>query len=111
MVERRRAPRYNCDFEVRYSTDGIASVESYTIAKNISRYGICIPVSHVVKKGDTLRLNINTSDNESSITATGKVVWTGDIENPPLAQLNAGIEFIQVDPNDVEMLIKSAARF
>ena len=107
MDERRRFPRYECAFEVKYGTPGKAAIEGYTASKNISRIGIRIPVSRIVKHGDTLNLAIDTNDKKGRVSATGKVRWIKNITRPSLLELDAGVEFTKIAPQDAEGLLET----
>jgi hypothetical protein len=106
MLEKRRFPRYDKEVEVRYSTGGIASVESTSLTKNISRSGIRMPVSRLLKKGDQLRLTLSAPSRDSShIYATGRIAWTREAGQ---FELDAGLEFTKIDPRDSERLVMVA---
>lgn len=105
MEERRRFPRYDCAFEVKYSTRGNAAIEGYTVSKNVSRVGIRLPISRIVKNGDTLKLDINANDKGNPVTAIGKVVWVKKIERLSPLELDAGVEFVKIDPQHAERLL------
>lgn len=108
MEERRRFPRYECAFEVRYSTLGNAAIESHTVSRNISRVGIRMPVSRIVKSGDTVKLDIDANDEKGRVSAMGKVVWTKNITRPSPLELDAGLEFTKIAPQDTERLLEKA---
>lgn len=107
MEERRRFPRYECAFEVKYSTQGNAAVESHTVSKNVSRVGIRIPVSRIVKTGDTLKLDIDTNGKRGHVSAVGKVKWVNKISRPAPLELDAGVEFLKIEPQDAERLLET----
>ena len=106
MEERRRFPRYDCAFEVRYSPQGDAK-ENYTVSKNVSRGGIRLPVSRIVKNGDTLKLDIDINQKRGRVFAIGKVRWLKEISRPSPLGLDAGLEFTKIDSLDVERLVET----
>lgn len=108
MNERRRFPRYEAALEVRYSTQGKASIESHTVTKNISRVGLCMPMTRIVKTGDLIDIAIKPTDSDNHIAAVGKVVWAKKIERLAPLELDAGVEFVKVDSNDVTRLLQTA---
>lgn len=108
MKERRRFPRYESSLEVKYSTKGSASIEGYTVSKNISRVGICMPVSRIVNVGDMLNLKIDPNDKKGPVDALGKVVWAKNIARPSHLELDAGLEFTRLDSADAERLLQGA---
>lgn len=106
-MERRKFPRYESAFEVEYTTEGTAAIESYSISKNISRGGICIRVSRIVQTGDILKLNIDPKDDKGPVSAVGRVVWKKDTEkNPAVLETDAGIEFTEINPYEIERLLE-----
>ncbi len=107
MEERRRFPRYECAFEVKYSTRGNATVESHTISKNVSRGGIRLPVSRIIRTGDLLNLDIDTNDKKLRVSAIGKVRWTNSIGRPAPLEFDAGVEFTKIDTRDAEKLVET----
>ncbi len=82
---------------------GIGRIESCSLTKNISRSGMRLQVSRLVKKGDTLSLAISSPEKKDpAIEAMGRIVWTresGDFE------LDAGLEFTKIDPHDAGRLV------
>ena len=107
MKERRRFPRYDSALEVKYSTKGKAAIESYTVSKNISRVGIRIPVSRIVKSGDSINLDIAPNDNKGPVSCVGKVVWTKETARPAILEVDAGIEFVKTNPAEIERLLET----
>ncbi len=106
MDERRRYTRYDCAFEVKYSTQGTAAIEGHTVSRNISRGGLRLPLSRIVKNGDTLKLEID-SNNKGRVSAIGKVRWVKKIERPSPLELDAGVEFVNIEPQDAERLLET----
>ncbi len=106
MIERRRFPRYDCAFNVKYCTRGIAAIESTSTSSNISRMGIRLRVSRIIKIGDMLELDIDPADKKGSVTAIGRVVWTNSPNDVSRFEQDAGIEFKRVDPSEVERLLQ-----
>lgn len=107
MEDRRMFPRYDCAFEVRYSTQGNAEIEGHTVSNNISRGGIRFPISRIVKTGDTLKLDIDINHKRGRASAIGKVRWIKKIGRPSPLELDAGLEFIKIDPQDAERLVET----
>ena len=107
MEERRRFPRYDCAFEVKYSTQGNAEIEGHTVSNNISRGGIRVPISRIVKTGDTLKLDIDINHKRGRVLALGKVRWIRNIVRPSPLELDAGLELIHIAPQDAERLVET----
>ncbi len=105
MENRRRFPRFESALEVKYSPLE-REMNNFTVSKNISRGGICMPILSNLFKSDTLiKLEINTQDNW--VTATGKIRWTKPIKRPALLGQEAGIEFIKISPESASYFSKS----
>ena len=105
MKERRKFPRYDSALEVKYSTQGDAGIEGYTVSRNVSLGGILIPVSKFIKNGDVIKLDIDTNNNGNRVAAYGRVKWTQAITRPSPLQMDAGIEFTRIEPQDARRLV------
>ena len=112
MDERRRFTRYDHRFEVEYSPKGDGTIYSQSVSKNISKGGICIPVlSRLVRIGDTIRVDIYIENKKTPITAMGKVAWTketNEVAGTLLLDTEAGIEFIDADASNIDLVLKEA---
>ena len=115
MENRRRFPRFEFQLAIAYYSQDDATQFSYTVSKNVSRNGICITaVSSIVKNGDIIKMEIKV-DEEQCVPITGKVRWVKTLnhkasldEELPIESANdeeAGIEFIDVDPADINRLM------
>lgn len=104
MDDRRKFHRYESALEVRYFPRGNASKEKYTVTKDVSKGGICIPVSDTVKSGDIINLDIKALDRSTVVPALGRVVWTRSLNRPAILNFTAGVEFIRIDPKDAARL-------
>lgn len=103
MIEKRRYPRYDKKLNVEYSTLGLASVESSSVTKNVSKAGLRLQLSRLIKKGDALKIRVSPSDRSSGpITAMGKVVWTKESDS---FEFDAGLRFTRISPIDAERLV------
>lgn len=106
MEERRRFPRYEAAYEVKYSTQGNAAIESHTVSKDVSRLGLRIPVSRIVKEGNVLTLDIKPYNSGDFVRITGRVVWTRRLTRPAVLESDAGIEFTRIDSALSEKLLQ-----
>ena len=80
----------------------------HTVAYNISRGGLCIPaLSGIAKKDAVIRMDINNNDGKNSISATGRVRWASMLKRKAPVDENAGVEFIDIAPGDLDRLIKA----
>lgn len=108
MRERRRFPRYEAALEVKYSTQGSAAIEGHSVTRNISRVGMRLPVSRIVKSGDLIDIAIKPNGTETPISALGRVVWARKIERPAPLELDAGVEFVKINSDDVTRLLQTS---
>ena len=113
MDERRKFPRYECEFEIEYSPRADGIIFSRSISKNISMGGVCVPVlSRLVRIDDTIKLDIYPRDiKKRPVSALGKVVWTKEtsaVAGHLLLDAEAGIEFTEINARDLEKLLKEA---
>ena len=106
MEDRRRYPRVQKSFQVKYHPLLEKSQFSYTIASDVSKGGISMPaLSAIAKNGGIVKMDINNCDGKGSICATGKVRWVNPIKRKALLDTKTGIEFIDIAPADVERLV------
>ena len=105
MIERRRYPRYECSYDVDYYTYGLVSLEGRSVAEDISKGGVRLSVSKIVRKGDVLKMDIYPSSKEHPVSARGKVRWVRKAKDALSFNVNAGIEFTSIEPNDINKLL------
>ena len=106
MDDRRKFTRYDCSFKVCYATsDDLAYVEGSTIAKNISRGGLRLLVSRMIKRGHRLKLKIFTPDEDKTIEATAKVKWINEGLATYSPMIDAGVQFTRASPSEVDRLL------
>ena len=105
MIEKRQFPRFDRAFEVIYTAKNKGSeIQGYSVSSNVSKGGICLPLAKHIKKGNSIDLSINLSEQEK-VLATGKVVWTKDIKRLAPLQIFAGLEFKKIRPNSARLLV------
>lgn len=114
MENKRRHERYAYPFEVEYSPKGDGMLYSRSIAKNISKGGICIPVlSRLVRTGDDILLEISHPEKRNSpVSVRGKVMWTreaSDIASSLTSDAEAGIKFLEPTPIELKDLMPVTA--
>ena len=108
MENRRRFPRFDASFQVKYCPANDGTRFGHTVAYNISRGGLCIPaLSGIAKKDAVIRMDINNNDGKNSISATGRVRWASMLKRKAPVDENAGVEFIDIAPGDLDRLIKA----
>ena len=112
MEERRKFFRLNTDVDITYAKHDVSEKEKVTIAKNISKGGICLVVHEEVKKSDLLDLKIYLPKTETPISTLGKVVWVNELlfggfgGVPQRKRYDAGIEFVKIADEDVNKIGK-----
>lgn len=107
MEDKRRYPRLELELQVKHSSEKESPTLGYTISKNISRSGICIPTSSKsLRRGDIVSLDIKNNDDKSVVLTSGKIIWLRKNERPAILDSEAGIEFIDLTPEDADKLIK-----
>ncbi len=107
MIERRKFPRFERPFEVRYSDPKKSILQNYTISKDISKSGIRIPCSGSIQNNDILNLDIDLNGGKPTLSAAGKVVWIRKSARPAVLDLEAGLEFINVVSKEIDAFIKN----
>lgn len=105
MDERRKFIRYDCSFKVNYASQGTVSLECHSMAENISRGGMRLPVSRLLKNGSELSLAIYARNDKSPIPARGTIVWMNKDISVSRFNAEAGIEFTDVNQDDVDKLL------
>ena len=105
MTERRRYPRYYCSYDADYYTYGLVSLEGRSVAADISRGGIRLSVPRIVKKGNVLKINIYPCGKDYPILARAKVRWVQKVKGDLPFHVDAGIEFISIEPADINKLL------
>jgi c-di-GMP-binding flagellar brake protein YcgR len=83
----------------------LASLEGRSIAEDISRGGIRLSLSRIIRKGDVLNMDIRPSKKEYPISARGRVKWVQQAKDTTPFNVNAGIEFLSIEPNDIDKLL------
>ena len=115
MDNRRKVPRFDLRLAVTYYPQDKTTQFSYTVSKNVSRSGISIPaISSIAKNGGIIKMEIKINEKQY-VLVTGRVRWVKTFnrkasldEELPIELANdeeAGIEFIDVDPADINKLM------
>jgi len=89
-------------------TQGTSAIGSQAMADNISRAGIRIRASRLIKKGDVVRMGIYPHFEEEPVTAVGVVKWTGRNNFDPKFTVDAGIKFLYIESFSADRLISLA---
>ena len=76
MKERRRFKRFKAKISAAYTiVEGLVTIRSISLVKNICSGGLCALTNRIIKKGEVLLMEMEFSDTEQSLTALAKVVW------------------------------------
>ena len=105
MNERRKFPRYYCSYDLGYYTYDSVSLRGNSVAEDISRGGMRISVSSPVRKGSVLKMSIHASSKEYPISARCRVRWVQNTGCASGSNVDAGIEFVSIEPNDIDKLL------
>lgn len=106
MENRRKFPRVDAAFEVKYYPVTNYTRYGYTISHNISKGGISMPaLSLIAKPGETIKMDINTNDGKTPVSATGRVRWNKIRAREALLDEDIGVEFINIASADIEKLM------
>ncbi|OGX00198.1 MAG: hypothetical protein A3I73_01155 [Omnitrophica bacterium RIFCSPLOWO2_02_FULL_45_16] len=109
MEDKRRFPRFDSTLQIKYSPKGKDAQFSYTLSNDISKGGLRMPaLSGIVNKGEIVKLDINSSGGNGHILATGKVKWIKPLNRIAPLDEEMGIEFVDVNPADIDRLIKNS---
>jgi len=108
MEEKRKSPRLTELVDVFYNKCGSTEREKLSIAKDISKGGICLIAYEEFKKLDYLDLKISLPECQGIINALGEVTWVkefvvGDDESGE-RRYSVGIKFIKIDGHDQELI-------
>jgi len=62
-------------------------------------------LSAIARTGDVVCMDINKGNGEGNVPATGKVRWTRKLKRKAILDEEAGIEFTDITPADIDRLI------
>ena len=109
MEDRRRFPRIDTTLEIKYYSPANSRNVGYTISNNVSKGGISMPaLSSIAKSGELIKLDINNKNARGYVSATGKVRWVAMRKRKALLDEEAGIEFVDITPADIDRLVKAS---
>ena len=107
MEDRRKFPRFDTSFEIKYSSPTTGQL-GYTISNNISKRGLSMPaLSNIAKNGDVIKLDILKKNGEGCISVTGRVKWVAMRKRKALLDEETGIEFVDIAPADIDRLVRA----
>ena len=111
MQDKRMFPRFDSTLQIKYSPETNDKQFSYTLSSDISKGGLRMPaLSGIVNKGDLIKLDIAQPYSKDRILAKGKVKWIKPINRIAPLDEEMGIEFVDANPADIDILIKSSHR-
>jgi hypothetical protein len=103
VVERRKYARIGTDEVISFSY--LDRPDHLAVVRNLSVGGIQFEaIGCDINFGQVLRVTFNVEDR--TIVAVGRVAWSTDID--PLTT-EVGLEFIEIEPRDLEMLTEVVA--
>lgn len=106
MSEKRKFRRYDSALKVIYRSQGLASLEGESTAVDISRGGIRLSVSRIIRKGSILKLDIYPKDGKDPLSVSGTVKWTQLNTENPRFNIDAGIQFAKtIAPYEADWLV------
>jgi c-di-GMP-binding flagellar brake protein YcgR len=104
--ERRRFARLNVLVDVVYKKHAGLDGNKLSLAKNISKGGICLIVYEELKESDTLELIMRLPEDNGTVSALGRVVWVKEFIIGDNKRFDAGIEFIGIEEEDINKINK-----
>ena len=108
MENRRKFPRFDSIFQVKYCPEGNGNGCGYTLADNVSLGGIKMPASSgIVNKGDVVKIYMKNNAWKKYVLAVGKVKWAIPLQRRAPLDEEIGIEFINSPTPEVNKFIKS----
>ncbi|RLG13300.1 hypothetical protein DRN69_05815 [Candidatus Pacearchaeota archaeon] len=114
MSEKRKFARLPIKILVRWKKlTSDKQWDSIDVLRNISRGGICITTSCLLKKGEVIDLEIRLPTRET-VKSQGKVNWVKEANLYDLSknlEFETGIEFLDIKPEDRERLSKFILEF
>ena len=109
MNENRRAERIDVPLLVEYRPIGASEWQSMTQGKNVSRSGLCFWLKNQIPVGTKIEVRMSIVENPIlQVIATSRIVWVKAAGVVGQYPFQAGLEFIQVDPEEISNLLKSA---
>lgn len=106
--ERRKFIRLNINVQVNYSLLDGKDVKRIATTRDIGAGGIRLFVDGQIKRGDVIKLEFLLPESPPQVFATGRIVWVKpfSIEGDKTTRFDAGIEFLDINPQDRERINK-----
>ncbi|MFC1594018.1 PilZ domain-containing protein [Candidatus Omnitrophota bacterium] len=101
--EYRRLLRANTVIKVEYKTIKTPTLTGVALSKNLSSTGINIVMPHTLERGERIELTIFIPEQETPISARGKVMWQAECEYIPSSKkhyYSTGIQFNYMSSQD-----------
>jgi len=103
--EKRSSGRLHVPLVVKYILSDKSNGK--VIANNISITGVCLLLSQKLNIGTELILTIEMPGKNRETVIYGKVVWQKKSEESTKEGYITGLDFIRIDPLDIEKIIDS----
>ena len=97
--ERRKFKRFDAYMTVRYRAQESGGPEGAGLSKDLSRNGIKVNSTQVLRHGALVDLEIHVPDDPRLIRTTGKVMWSQESKGEPNSY-DHGVCFLMIDPVD-----------
>lgn len=110
-AERRRAPRYRVNFEIRYRRlEGEQLVQAKT--RDLSQTGVGLILEERLAPGMLVDLEFHLPNRTAPLEVTGKIAWSREVPHdhhtpPPKRLFFAGVQFHQMGPEKESILAKA----
>lgn len=108
--ERRRAPRYRVDFQIRYRRlEGESLVQART--RDLSQTGVGLVLEEYLESGSLIDIEFFLPSSPEPVEVTGKVAWSREVPSDPKVPLSkrfffAGVQFHRLDPEKEALLAR-----
>lgn len=99
--DRRHFERLDLHADLRYQVRGQASEPSKAVSNNVSAGGLSLNVEEFLPAATTLNIEINLVPRV--LCFIGEVIWCQPLAHSDRCRI--GIEFIEVDPVELEFLL------
>jgi len=105
MKEKRRFTRREISLDVLYDVSSeLKGIGSWT--KDISAGGICVISKAALTVDKIMDFEFTIPEMEKKLKASGKVVWVEKVADSKKGSYYNGIEFINLDPVDKDLIAK-----
>ena len=104
FAEKRKFLRLNALVDVVYSKTEVLAEDELSLAKNISKGGICLIAYEELEENDVLDLKIFLPEDKEPINVRGRVIWVKEFivgDTSYGERFDVGVEFIKIKDEDL----------